>query len=543
MKVEQMRKFVKENLKEVLATAILLFATGMLILGNEIRDHVYPVVWKELTLKYCDMEKDVCEYTGQTIETGIEKLIFEDTDRKRIIVQPDQIRVIGYINNKEIGQVDIEISIDGYRETFVVEDAFSIQLGKGKTPTVCNSSRELIELTWEGVTGADGYLLYKSKDNGETFTKLTEIKKKEVLSYQDTDIGTNEMYLYYVCAYQNHKTGKYYGNPSQMLKQYTPLDTPSIASIHNAAYNTLRVEWPIVDGAAGYQIYRSEKTDGIYTLLQEIADGNSTSYSDGQCECGKEYFYYITACQKIDEEVFYGTPSAVVSGKTTPGKTSLRGSITDNETAVTLTWKKVSGAQGYEVYKNNTRVARFENADTLTWSESGLAKETEASYKVRAYCLAGNETVYGPYSGSFVKRYVVVTNYSSVVSGNLSSVTQYQGVPYIGGGTSTRGWDCSGFTQWVMKNYFCVSIPKAASAQGNGGTSISVSDRASWKPGDILCYTYRGGGSTIRHVALYLGNGKMMHALNEKYDTIIQDVDYYERWDPKTSLRSVKRYH
>lgn len=123
--------------------------------------------------------------------------------------------------------------------------------------------------------------------------------------------------------------------------------------------------------------------------------------------------------------------------------------------------EKVNGAQGYEVFKDGNLVAKLENPDTLTWSETGLSKDVEVSYKVRAYCLYNNEVVYGIDSANFVKEVIVITNYSAIVSGDLSSVLQYQGVPYIGGGTSPRGWDCSGFTQWVMKNYYGVNIPKS----------------------------------------------------------------------------------
>lgn len=79
--------------------------------------------------------------------------------------------------------------------------------------------------------------------------------------------------------------------------------------------------------------------------------------------------------------------------------------------------------------------------------------------------------------------------------------------------------------------------------QGRGGKTISVSDRASWQPGDIICYTYGKGNKTVRHVALYLGNGKMIHALSEKHGTIVHDVDFYEKWDTKTNLYTVKRYY
>ena len=61
-----------------------------------------------------------------------------------------------------------------------------------------------------------------------------------------------------------------------------------------------------------------------------------------------------------------------------------------------------------------------------------------------------------------------------------------------------------------------------------------------WKPGDILVYSSRNG--SLGHVALYLGDGKLMHALNTKYGTLIQGVTEYEIWDSGTTLFAVRRY-
>ena len=138
---------------------------------------------------------------------------------------------------------------------------------------------------------------------------------------------------------------------------------------------------------------------------------------------------------------------------------------------------------------------------------------------------------------------MLISDYSEIISGQLSSLTQFQGVPYVPGGATPKGWDCSGFTRWVMKNYFGVDIPYSAAGQGKGGNTVSISDRASWQPGDILCYTKGGTSQTVTHVALYLGNGKIIHALSKKSGTLIQDVDYYEAWDSKTKLYTVKRYY
>lgn len=101
------------------------------------------------------------------------------------------------------------------------------------------------------------------------------------------------------------------------------------------------------------------------------------------------------------------------------------------------------------------------------------------------------------------------SEYESSGSGSGSSVvdyaTQFVGNPYVWGGTSlTNGADCSGFVQSVYSN-FGVSLPRTSYEQQNAGTEVSYADA---QPGDLICY----GG----HVAIYMGDGKIVHASNSR---------------------------
>ena len=109
---------------------------------------------------------------------------------------------------------------------------------------------------------------------------------------------------------------------------------------------------------------------------------------------------------------------------------------------------------------------------------------------------------------------------SSSGSGSGSSVvdfaTQFVGNPYVWGGTSlTGGADCSGFTQSVYAN-FGVSLPRTSYEQHNAGTEVSYADA---QPGDLICY----GG----HVAIYMGNGRIVHASNSVDGIKISDNAAY----------------
>ena len=121
----------------------------------------------------------------------------------------------------------------------------------------------------------------------------------------------------------------------------------------------------------------------------------------------------------------------------------------------------------------------------------------------------------------------------------IEEIKKYVTTPYLYGGATPKGWDCSGFTQWALK-YLGITIPRSSYDQATGGIAISKKDKNLWKPGDVLLYANKSG--SINHVALYLGNGMLMHALNSKYGTLIQGVDYYETWDKGNSLVGVRRY-
>ena len=97
---------------------------------------------------------------------------------------------------------------------------------------------------------------------------------------------------------------------------------------------------------------------------------------------------------------------------------------------------------------------------------------------------------------------------------------QFIGNPYVWGGTSlTKGADCSGFVLSVFKKYG-VSLPHHSGSQAKCGTAVSM-DKL--KAGDLVFY---GKGKTINHVAIYIGNGQVVHASNKREGIKISKVNY-----------------
>lgn len=145
-----------------------------------------------------------------------------------------------------------------------------------------------------------------------------------------------------------------------------------------------------------------------------------------------------------------------------------------------------------------------------TESGSGYEENNESDVSGGGYSESESNT------GSGESASTGSTSGSGSGSSVVNYATQFVGNPYVWGGTSlTNGADCSGFVQSVYSN-FGVSLPRTSYEQQNVGREVSYSDA---QPGDLICY----GG----HVAIYMGNGKIVHASNSRDGIKVSDNAAY----------------
>ena len=101
----------------------------------------------------------------------------------------------------------------------------------------------------------------------------------------------------------------------------------------------------------------------------------------------------------------------------------------------------------------------------------------------------------------------------SGVGADIAAYAQtFIGVPYVYGGASPSGFDCSGFVQYVYK-HFGYSLPRGSNDQYKKGTAISKSEL---QPGDLIFFD-NGTGNPTSHVGIYIGDGKMVHSTEYNY--------------------------
>lgn len=97
----------------------------------------------------------------------------------------------------------------------------------------------------------------------------------------------------------------------------------------------------------------------------------------------------------------------------------------------------------------------------------------------------------------------------------------FVGGRYVWGGTDPHtGADCSGFTGYILRNAGGVSISRSSAEQAGEGRTVSAENM---QPGDLLFYS-KGGG--VNHVAMYIGNGQIVHASSSKTGIIVSAWNY-----------------
>lgn len=177
----------------------------------------------------------------------------------------------------------------------------------------------------------------------------------------------------------------------------------SVTSVKSTAYNKLKVSWKVVPAATSYQIYRSTAKDGDYQNIKTINSVGTSSWTDSSVKTGKTYYYKIKTVVKTQNGEQTSGFSNVKSAKAVPAKTTLKAKASDAKN-VKLTWSKVKGASGYEIYRSNSKDGKYSKVKTISkgsttsYKNGKLKKSTTYYYKIRAYRKVNGKKVYGSYS-------------------------------------------------------------------------------------------------------------------------------------------------
>ena len=181
-------------------------------------------------------------------------------------------------------------------------------------------------------------------------------------------------------------------------------------------------------------------------------------------------------------------------------------------------WVKVNieEGDGYVSMDYVSLSTEFVKAESKAEEEARLAKEA-AERRAAQEAAAKAAKNSSKSSGESAPAPVYATGGGSELGNSVANYAcQFVGNPYVWGGTSlTNGADCSGFVMSVYNN-FGVSLPHSSAADRSVGAAVNGIENA--QPGDIICYS--------GHVAIYIGNGQIVHASTAKTGIIISSATY-----------------
>ena len=260
-------------------------------------------------------------------------------------------------------------------------------------------------LTWKAVEGATSYRIYRSTAKGSGYSLLGTTT---ATSYTNTGAKAGTTYYYRVKACNDAGLSPYSNIVSGQVKSVTPKPSAPVVKIgHSAASGKPMLTWNAVSGATSYKVYRTTSQNGTYSLLGTVT---ATSYTNTGAKAGVTYYYKVKAVNSAGESAY----SNIVSGRATVTTLTMGHSSTSGKPQ--LTWKAVSGAASYRVYRATTKNGAYTVINTtkaLTYTNVGAALGTTYYYKVEALNASGKSLGFSDVVEGKVAP-VLAVGYSSV---------------------------------------------------------------------------------------------------------------------------------
>ena len=260
-------------------------------------------------------------------------------------------------------------------------------------------------LTWNAVSGATSYKVYRATSQNGTYSLLGTVT---TTSYTNTGAKAGTTYYYRVKACNDAGLSPYSNVVSGKVKSVTPKPAAPVVKLGNSATSGKpMLTWNAVSGATSYKVYRATSQKGTYSLLGTVT---ATSYTNTGAKAGTTYYYKVKAVNSAGESAY----SNVVSGKTTVTTLTMGHSASSGKPQ--LTWKAVSGAASYRVYRATAKNGAYSVINTtkaLAYTNTGAALGTTYYYKVEALNAAGKSMGFSAIVEGKVAP-VLAVGYSSV---------------------------------------------------------------------------------------------------------------------------------
>lgn len=341
-----------------------------------------------------DKVSDVSTYAGKMKQAMVSRNTFYQKECKEFLAG-ETIYLLADCENAEKVQISI---YHGSRQIF----RNTLETGKYKYPGLTEGNYR-IEFTPVNFAGISGKMVTK------TFIVKKADSEKQPAAPEESDHRDGSKNAEQPESYDKEDGNSKKDETHLDGKEKKP-DKVSDFRTKKPTVNTITLSWDRVKNAHGYEIYRyknnAKKADGKIT----IAKNQKNTYTDKKLKSGTHYQYRIRSYYVRNGKKIYSNYSAKISGITVLSTPQVKLKKAAKSGQAILTWKKVNGASGYEIYRATSKNGKYKKIATVkknsaktTYKDRKLEKNKKYYYKVRAYKTVNKYKAYSKFSVKYLK--------------------------------------------------------------------------------------------------------------------------------------------
>lgn len=414
----------------------------------------------------------------------------------------------------QTGKISVETA--NLRKEANEDSSILDQLSQGEEIEVIEKQDNWYKVEVEGITGylredlitvseeASNETSEESENTNQENTAEENVVSEEQTEEQQEEVTTKEQNVENSAQSLEIGTKKYILNDTnlKLIPLITSENVVNLAKDTEVTVSEIMNDWVCVENASGEGWVRSNMLADAKTepVVEETPEENPQEEP-----------------QEAPQNVLYVNAGTINLRKEPSSSSEILTNLTLNTEVIVISedagWTKVKVGE-YEGYIASTLLSDTKQEETVTSRSSGIRQEEAVS----------SDTSSEPAETSTVSN-TISTNSSSAVATTGSAVVEkakaYLGSKYVYGGTSPSGFDCSGFTYYIYKQ-FGITLNRTAAAQYSNGVPVARSDL---QLGDLIMF----GKSGINHVGIYIGGGKIVHAANPSRGVVTDTINsgYY----------------
>jgi GH25 family lysozyme M1 (1,4-beta-N-acetylmuramidase)/fibronectin type 3 domain-containing protein len=259
-------------------------------------------------------------------------------------------------------------------------------------------AQDSITLSWDAVSKANGYTVYRYDTSSEKYVEIATVSGKNNTTYQVTGLTASKEYKFVVRAYKTYNDEKLTGEASEALTTRTnPVKVESLTASATTA-TSISLEFTTQKRVTGYEVYRYDASAEKWKKIGTSTDG---TFTDDTVKASTSYKYRVRAYKTSGGVTYYGKYSKALTVRSNPDKVKSLTASKATATSISLEFTTQKRVTGYEVYRYDASAGKWKKIGTSkdgTFTDDTVKASTSYKYRVRAYKTSGGVTYYGKYS-------------------------------------------------------------------------------------------------------------------------------------------------